>query len=264
MRAGARELDDKKLRHVARDVALASITEGTSQKVCGALGIPSHWATRCEDAFHLGHDGTFDSLRARLEVLQAEKVFTDLDEKLLQLASYGGGNLFGECNAVTIEPGMKETATTFGLRKGASAIAGTKEANDYLDDMALGANFSTVNHMLINALLEEAFCEVMPGIRAELIYFISHNIVRHETLDGKKLYVHRKGAMRTLDQDQVDKEIFDSGILSNCRKYPRDEAPAACKNFADVLSSVEEACLASVVARLKALFVIKDASVADD
>src|SRR5690606_38617871 len=31
------------------------------------------------------------------------------------------------------------------------APLGTPEANDYLDDMALGANFATVNHLLINA-----------------------------------------------------------------------------------------------------------------
>jgi len=31
------------------------------------------------------------------------------------------------------------------------APLGTPEANNYIDDMSLGANFATVNHMLINA-----------------------------------------------------------------------------------------------------------------
>ena len=43
-----------------------------------------------------------------------------------------------------------------------------------------------------------------------------------------------------------------------------DEAPAAYKNFEEVLKSVKSAGLASEVARLKARFVIKDASGADD
>ncbi len=43
------------------------------------------------------------------------------------------------------------------------APLGTPEADHYLDDMALGANFATVNHMLINALVLEAFQEVIPG-----------------------------------------------------------------------------------------------------
>ena len=45
----------------------------------------------------------------------------------------------------------------------------------------------------------------------------------------------------------------------NCRLYPKDEAPAAYKDFDAVLDSVKAAGLASEVARLKARFVIKDA-----
>jgi tRNA-splicing ligase RtcB len=41
--------------------------------------------------------------------------------------------------------------------------------------------------------------------------------------------------------------------------YPKDEAPAAYKDFDAVLDSVKAAGLASEVARLKARFVIKDA-----
>ena len=48
-------------------------------------------------------------------------------------------------------------------------------------------------------------------------------------------------------------------ILTNCRLYPKDEAPAAYKDFDAVLDSVKSAGLASEVARLKARFVIKDA-----
>ena len=33
------------------------------------------------------------------------------------------------------------------------APLGTQEADDYIDDMSLGANFATVNHMLINQLV---------------------------------------------------------------------------------------------------------------
>lgn len=73
---------------------------------------------------------------------------------------------------------------------------GTPEANNYLDDMALGANFATVNHLVINALVLEAFQEVFPDVSGELVYFISHNIARLEPLDGELAWVHRKGATR--------------------------------------------------------------------
>ncbi|QDV46006.1 RNA-splicing ligase RtcB [Stieleria neptunia] len=72
------------------------------------------------------------------------------------------------------------------------------EGRDYLCDMAMGANFATVNHLLINDLVLEAFREVFPGVRGELVYFISHNIARQEPIDGQVQWVHRKGATRAL------------------------------------------------------------------
>lgn len=206
------------------------------------------------------------------------------------------------------------------------APLGTAEANAYLDDMALGANFATVNHMLINALVLEAFQEVIPGTTGQLVYFISHNIARKEIVDNRPAWVHRKGATRAfpgghhalkgtpfaktghpillpgnpqagsavmvadagaalscfsvnhgagrqlgrkaakraLDQAEVDRSFDETDILTNCRSYPIDEAPAAYKDFDEVLHSVKSAGLASEVARLKARFVIKDGDKADD
>ncbi len=206
------------------------------------------------------------------------------------------------------------------------APLGTDEANHYLDDMAIGANFATVNHLLINALVLEAFQEVFPGVSGHLVYFISHNIAREEIVDNKPHWVHRKGATRAfpgghhalkgtpfertghpillpgnpqagssvmvanagaeascysvnhgagramgrkaasraLDQSAIDASFKDRDILTNCRNYPIDEAPAAYKDFDEVLRSVELAGLASEVARLEARFVIKDGDKADD
>lgn len=206
------------------------------------------------------------------------------------------------------------------------APLGTKEADAYLDDMALGANFATVNHMLINALVLEAFQEILPGTNGSLVYFISHNIARREIVENKLAWVHRKGAtrafpaghpglkgtpfeatghpillpgnpregsvvmvaaegagkscysvnhgagrrmgrkdaIRRLDQATIDKELDECDIMSNCRQYPKDEAPDAYKDFGEVLKSVELAGLATPVAKLKARFVIKDGDKADD
>jgi tRNA-splicing ligase RtcB len=206
------------------------------------------------------------------------------------------------------------------------APLGTPEADNYLNDMALGANFATVNHMLINALVLEAFQEVFPGTKGQLVYFISHNIARKEYVKGKPTWVHRKGAtrafpaghhalkrtpfehtghpillpgnpqagssvmvalpgaeescfsvnhgagrmlgrkraIRELDQRQIDESFEAADILTNCRRYPKDEAPAAYKDFDEVLSSVKKAGLAQEVARLRARFVIKDGGPADD
>jgi tRNA-splicing ligase RtcB (3'-phosphate/5'-hydroxy nucleic acid ligase) len=339
--------------------------EGASPGVCAALGIPPGWAERCEDAFHVGHDGTQESLAARLDLLIGSGRFGKFDEKIRQLGSYGSGNHFGECERVEIEKTdrARKAAETFGLRDGGAAFLshcgsrgfgytlanaqfkalqakfeqwsipfpggdkelvyaplGTPEADAYIDDMALGANFATVNHMLINALVLEAFQEVLPGTSGTLVYFISHNIARQEVVNGRMVWVHRKGATRafpaghhalkgtpffetghpillpgnptagsvvmaaepgaelscysvnhgagramgrkaadrSLDQATVDAEFDKEDILTNCRRYPKDEAPAAYKKFDEVLASVERAGLATTVARLRARFVIKD------
>lgn len=361
----------KKGRHVDRELGSRAVTEGASQGVCEALGIPPEWALRCEDSSHTGHDGSTDALRSRLEWILERKRVRNFNDKIQQLGSYGGGNHFGECEITRVidRPSMRDTAKVFGLKDGhvsflshcgsrgfgnilacaqfkdlerkfdqwstpypagdkklVYAPLGTPEADAYLDDMALGCNFATVNHLLINALVLEAFQEVLPGTTGDLVYFISHNIAREEVLNGNKAWVHRKGATRavpgghfslhgtpfaetghpillpgnprdgsvvmvarggaertawsvnhgagrqmgrrhaarTLDQKTVDAELDAADIMSNCRKYPIDEAPDAYKDFGEVLRSVESAGLAESVAKLQARFVIKDAGQADD
>lgn len=358
-----------KARHIATDLGIQVAIEGASENVCDQLGIPSGWSERCEDSFHLGHDGTRDALCTRLQWLLESGELRKLETKVSQLGSYGGGNHFGECEVVHVDGSARSTAEVFGLSDGHIAFLshcgsrgfghrlatgqfralqekfyqwsipfpgqdkelvyaplGTTEANDYLDDMALGANFATVNHLLINALVLEAFQELFPGTSGRLVYFISHNIARQEIVDNQPTWVHRKGATRALpaghhqlrdtpfaetghpillpgdpqrgsavmvategakkscysvnhgagrmlgrrqakrelDQAAIDKSFDQADILSNCRKYPRDEAPAAYKDFNEVLRSVKVADLATEVARLQARFVIKDASDADD
>jgi tRNA-splicing ligase RtcB len=369
--AGQGQRSVKKSRRILQEIAMKAVVEGASDEVCKELMIPPEWASRCEDAFHRGHDGSSEALVSRITAIIDQKVFKNLNEKLSQLGSYGGGNHFGECEIVElVNPEINRyTADIFGLIDGGVAFLshcgsrgfgnilatnqfkilqnhfkhwniplpagdnhlvyaplGSPEANNYLDDMALGANFATVNHLLINALTLEAFQEVIPGVKGSLVYFISHNIARKEIIENRECWVHRKGAtraypaghkalsgtpfqttghpillpgnpvsgsvvmvaetgavkscysvnhgagrqlgrkqaIRELDQTAIDKEFRDADILTNCRTYPMDEAPAAYKDFEEVVRSVEIAGLARAVARLKARFVVKDAFGADD
>ena len=63
----------------------------------------------------------------------------------------------------------------------------------------------------------------------------------------------RKAAIREFDQKTVDQQFTDLDILTDCRFYPKDEAPAAYKNFEEVLRSVRSAGLALEIARLRQL-----------
>lgn len=347
------------------------VTEGLTEENCFDMGVPPHWALRCEDSAHLGHNGTKSALWSRLRLLRKSGALSKFDDQMRQLGSLGGGNHFGECNIVKIKDNdqARKCAEVFGLKDNSVcflthcgsrgfghnlamaqfkalqdkfklwntpfpgedkelcyAPLWTQEANDYLDDMALGANFATANHMMINALVLEAFQEVIPGVKGELVYFISHNIARKEVIDNVPVWVMRKGATRavpaghyslnntpykdtghpillpgdpqrgsavmvaqpgaaltcysvnhgagrllgrrhanrTLNQEAVNTSLEASDVMSNCKNYPMDESPAAYKDFNEVLKSVESAGLATAVARLKAKFVIKDSSQADD
>ncbi len=78
------------------------------------------------------------------------------------------------------------------------------EGQAYLLDMYLGANFATVNHLLINAYILEAFQEVLPGTKGDLVYHVSHNIGREEIVGGHKRWVFRKGATRAFPAGHHD------------------------------------------------------------
>jgi tRNA-splicing ligase RtcB (3'-phosphate/5'-hydroxy nucleic acid ligase) len=366
---GRRSLQNSRL--VDAEMGRRILTQGASSVVCSSLGVPPEWASRCEDAFHLGHDDSADSLSLRLEKLLAGDSLGKFEAKVQQIGSLGGGNHFGECEIVSLAKTdqARAAADVFGLRDGCVAFLthcgsrgmghnlaagqfralqehfakwniplpgadrelvyaplGTPEADAYIDDMSMGANFATVNHLLINALVLEAFQEVLPGTTGSLVYFISHNIARREVVDNRLAWVHRKGATRAfpaghhalagtpfaatghpillpgnprngsvimvaspgafrscysvnhgagrrmgrrdatrrLDQTTIDQEMQRHDILSNCRHYPKDEAPDVYKDFAEVVRSVELAGLASPVASLQARFVIKDGDKADD
>ncbi len=241
--AGRGQRSVKKSRRVDRDLGGLAVTEGATARVCEALGIPPEWADRCEDSTHRGHDGSYDTLRSRLDFILESGRVKNFADKAGQLGSYGGGNHFGECEITRVidRPSARETFDVFGLKDGhvsflshcgsrglgnllaqgqfkdlekkfpdwstpfpagdkqlVYAPLGSPEANAYIDDMSIGANFATVNHLLINALVLEAFQEILPGANGQLVYFISHNIAREEIIGGKKAWVHRKGATRAI------------------------------------------------------------------
>src|SRR5437899_470463 len=109
----------RKARKVGEALGVKVATDGASPEVLHALGIPLGWAERCEDAAHVGHDGTNGALATRLEWVRANQ-FSNFVEKVTQLGSYGGGNHFGECEVVHLldNDRARRTAEVFGLREG--------------------------------------------------------------------------------------------------------------------------------------------------
>ncbi len=222
--------------HVSLDHGVLAAISGATRGRLGSMGIPEEWSGRCEVASY-GESGVDSPLHNRLlELLNTNQ---RLAAKLCQYGSYGGGNHFGEAQAVTVPTGMEGVASYFGIQAGCvgflshcgsrgfgfqlaashfrgleehfskwgialpanerelvHAPLGTQEATNYLLDMSLAANFAVVNHLLINWYVLQAFQEVIPGTKGDLVYHVSHNILREENVGGARMWVGRKGATR--------------------------------------------------------------------
>lgn len=181
-------LEERLARHMERPNYMKRFKGKMTQ--LGSYGGGNHFG-ECE-VVRVG-----ESTRAR----EAAEVFGLVDGGVAFL-SHCGSRGFGHDLATGQFRALAEKFAAWGIplpgedRQLVHAPLGTPEADAYLDDMALGANFATVNHMLINALVLEAFQEVFPGVDGRLVYFISHNIAREEVIDGRLEWVHRKGATR--------------------------------------------------------------------
>src|SRR2546429_3549084 len=64
----------RKARKVGEALGVKVATDGASPEVLPALGIPLEWAERCEDATHVGHDGTNAALALRLGWVRAHRL----------------------------------------------------------------------------------------------------------------------------------------------------------------------------------------------
>ena len=118
--AGKGQRSVRKSRRVDAAVGRQALVEGASVEVCQAIGIPPEWASRCEDSSHVGHDETRDAVAARLQRHIDQGFFRNLDNKISQLGSYGGGNHFGECEIVYVEDNdrARHAAGVFGMQDG--------------------------------------------------------------------------------------------------------------------------------------------------
>ena len=111
-----------------------------------------------------------------------------------------------------IEQAMKKYNIRVPDRELACVPANTKEAQNYMNQMAAAANFGFSNRQLITHWLRESFESIFKrdtdDLDLNLIYGVCHNILKIEEheVNGKKmkLNVHRKGATRAFPPNHPD------------------------------------------------------------
>lgn len=226
--AGSRQAP--KARKIAKDVLASIPVYGATEKILADLGIPFGWNNRLECAqygvphllaerfktFHnriveklvqigsYGGGNHFGEAQSTVVASGMEDLASHFGIKAGKVGflSHCGSRGFGFQLAAMHFRGLEDHFKNWGIalpggeKELVHAPANTQEAQNYLLDMYLGANFAVVNHLLINSYVLEAFQEIIPGTKGEFVYHVSHNILREEIVDNAEAWVGRKGATR--------------------------------------------------------------------
>ena len=107
---------------------------------------------------------------------------------------------------------MAISASQYGItlpdRELACAPIDSPVGQHYLGAMRAAINCALANRQIITHLVREAFAEILPNARLDMLYDVSHNTckVEEHDIDGKprRLFIHRKGATRAFGPGHPD------------------------------------------------------------
>jgi tRNA-splicing ligase RtcB len=169
----------------------------------------------------LAQIGTLGSGNHFLEVQRVDRIFDERVAKAFGITHEGqitimvhtGSRGFGHQVCSDYLKVMERAVRSYGIRlpdrQLACAPTKTREAQDYLGAFTCAVNFAFANRQAISHWVREAFLKVfkkdVDALGIKLVYDVAHNIVKLEEhrVDGgyRKVYVHRKGATRSLPAD---------------------------------------------------------------
>ena len=89
-------------------------------------------------------------------------------------------------------------------RELACAPIASEVGQDYLGAMRAAINCALANRQILAHLLRKVFRAMLPKAELPLLYDVSHNTCKLEEHQGRRLYVHRKGATRALGPGHPD------------------------------------------------------------
>jgi tRNA-splicing ligase RtcB len=97
----------------------------------------------------------------------------------------------------------------------------SREGQKYISAMGAAANFAFVNRHIMGLLVRRCFARMFGPTPMPLVYDVTHNMAKLETHQGKRLWVHRKGATRAFGPglmaatpfEQVGQPIITPGSM---------------------------------------------------
>ncbi len=181
--------------------------------------MPGDMAAVPKLAIEKGKDqiGTLGGGNHFIEIQVVQKVFDeqlanffDIKENQIVVMIHSGSRRFGYEIAdeyMSIAAGLPEME---GRRKMLSYLdANSKQGQKYISAMGAAANFAFVNRHLMGLLVRRCFTRMFGAISLPLVYDVTHNMAKLEIHEGKKLWVHRKGATRAFGPEQMKGTPFE-------------------------------------------------------
>jgi tRNA-splicing ligase RtcB len=119
---------------------------------------------------------------------------------MLHCGSRGLGHQVASDYLKIHEAAVRRYGITLPDRQLACAPVDSEEGQDYFAAMKCAVNYSFTNRLVMTQWIREVFEKVFgkswQEMEMETVYAIAHNIVKKETIGGREMYIHRKGATR--------------------------------------------------------------------
>ncbi|MEF3698393.1 RtcB family protein [Desulfolutivibrio sp.] len=181
----------------ARPEMVSEAAKARQKDQMGTLGAGNHYLeVQAVDAI-------FNDTAARLYGLGPEQVTV-----AIHCGSRGLGHQIGTDYLKRMHDHAAKTGVSFPDRELAYAPIASDLGQSYLGAMRSGINAALANRQILTHMVREVFAEMFPGSRLALLYDVSHNTCKAEThhVDGalRRLFVHRKGATRSLGPGHPD------------------------------------------------------------
>ncbi len=138
-----------------------------------------------------------------------------LREGCITVLIHTGSRGFGHQICTDYSKEMKKAASKYKLQLPSAGLAAvpinSAEGKRYLGAMTCAINFAYANRQWIADDVRKAFSTVLGGkdedYGLDLIYDIAHNTARFETIKGRTMLIHRKGATRALPAGHSDNPL---------------------------------------------------------
>lgn len=81
---------------------------------------------------------------------------------------------------------------------------------DYITAMGAAANFAFTNRHIMALLVRRCFNRMFGPTPLKMVYDVAHNMAKFEDHNGRRLWVHRKGATRAFGRSRMSGTIFSN------------------------------------------------------